>query len=229
MLGAMVNKHNSSGSTHLLRRSRRPSSGEEMRGTIKEPKQRVQFYEHLLAALFFLTVVAVATWPSVPRAANSLPDAGDPAENVWTLHWIASAATTNPEQLYAAPIFHGFPNPLAYDDTSLGPGLLLAPLWLSSNYLLFYNLLMWATLALVAFTTYLLVRDLTGSALAAVVGGLVCAINSYDLAHLSHLNVLSAYLLPVALLALRRLFHPGEAGPRWSTTIAAMLAIVGQL
>jgi hypothetical protein len=196
---------------------------------VKEPKRGTLFRDHLLAALFFLVVVAVATWPSTLRVANSLPDAGDPAENVWTLHWIASAATNNPAQLYAAPIFHGFPNALAYDDTSLGPGLLLAPLWLSSQYLLFYNLLMWASLALLGFTAYLLVRDLTGSTLAGLVGGLVCTINSYNLAHLSHLNVLSAYLLPVGLLALRRLFHPGETGPRWSATLVALLATVGQL
>lgn len=182
----------------------------------------------LWAALGFLAVAAVVTWPAVPNAARALPDTGDPAESIWTLHWIAQALTQDPARLYAAPIFHGFPNALAYDDTSLLPGALLAPLWLAPNHLLFYNLLMWATLAGLGFTAYLLFRAISGSEAAGAAGGLVCMVNSYNLAHLSHLNVLSAYCLPLALLALHQLFHPAPHGPsRWAAAGLA-LAIIAQ-
>jgi hypothetical protein len=182
----------------------------------------------LWAALGFLAVAALVTWPALPNAARALPDAGDPAESIWTLHWIAQALTGDPARLYAAPIFHGFPNALAYDDTSLLPGALLAPLWLAPNHLLFYNLLMWVTLAGLGFTAYLLFRAVTGSEAAGAAGGLVCMVNSYNLAHLSHLNVLSAYLLPLALLALHRLFHPGPRGPSGWAAAGLALAIIAQ-
>jgi hypothetical protein len=173
-------------------------------------------------------VAGLVTWPALPHAADSLRDPGDPALFIWTLHWLAYAAFHDPAHLYAGPIFHGFPNPTTYTDTSLLPGILLAPAWLSDERVLFFNLLMWVTLALIGFTAYLLIRDLSGSEIGGVIGGLVCGVNSYTLAHLSHLNLLSAYWVPLALLALRRLFHPGPKGPsRWAA-LALGVTIIGQ-
>ena len=116
---------------------------------------------------------------------------------------------------------------MTYTDTSLLPGVLLAPLWLADNHLLFLNLLMWVTLALVGFTAYLLIRRLSGSVLGGIIGGLVCAVNGYTLAHLSHLNMLSLYPLPLALLSLHRVFDRPPAGPDrrgrgvWAIALAA--------
>ena len=182
----------------------------------------------LIALLLYFAVAALVTWPQVPQAGTAVPDTGDPAESIWTLHWIAQAVLHDPAHLYAAPIFHGFPNPLAYDDTSLLPGVLLAPLWLTDARLLGYNLLMWTTLALTGFTAFLLIRRVSGSALTGGVGGLMAMVNSYTLAHLSHLNVLSAYLLPLGLLAIYESFHPGAQGPSRRAAAGLALVLVGQ-
>ncbi|MDQ2809582.1 MAG: hypothetical protein M3Z04_22130, partial [Chloroflexota bacterium] len=119
--------------------------------------------QSLIALVLYFAVAALVTWPQVPQAGTSVPDTGDPAESIWTLHWIAQALLHDPAHLYAAPIFHGFPNALAYDDTSLLPGVLFAPLWLTDARLLGYNLLMWATLALTGFTAFLLMRRVSSS------------------------------------------------------------------
>ncbi|HEX6608352.1 MAG TPA: hypothetical protein VF276_15735, partial [Chloroflexia bacterium] len=198
------------------------------RSPARGPAPLVQRLTTPLALLLFLVVAALVTWPQLPHAADSLRDAGDPALFVWTLHWLATAVTHDPAQLYAGPIFHGFPNPVTFTDTSLLPGVLLAPLWLADNHLLFLNLLMWVTLALVGFTAYLLIRRLSGSVLGGIVGGMVCAVNGYTLAHLSHLNLLSAYWLPLGLLALHYLFHPDSRGPRWWVALALAAALIGQ-
>jgi hypothetical protein len=192
------------------------------------PALLVQRLATPLALLLFLVVAALVTWPQLPHAADSLRDAGDPALFVWTLHWLATAVTHDPAQIYAGPIFHGFPNPVTYTDTSLLPGVLLAPLWLADNHLLFLNLLMWVTLALVGFTAYLLIRRLSGSVLGGILGGMICAVNGYTLAHLSHLNLLSAYWLPLGLLALHYLLHPDSRGPRWWVALGLAAALIGQ-
>jgi len=188
----------------------------------------VLFGQSVLALVLYCAVAALVTWPQAPQAGTSVPDTGDPAESIWTLHWIAQAITHDPAHLYAAPIFHGFPNALAYDDTSLLPGVLFAPLWLTDARLLGYNVLMLATLALIGFTAFLLIRRVSGSAVAGGVGGLLGMVNSYTLAHLSHLNVLSAYLLPLGLLALYESFHPGVAGPSRRAAAGLAAVLIGQ-
>ena len=87
---------------------------------------------------------------------------------------------------------------------------------------------MWATLAGLGFTAYLLFRAISGSEAAGAAGGLVCMVNSYNLAHFSHLNVLSAYCLPLALLALHQLFHPAPHGPSRRAAAGLALAIIAQ-
>lgn len=193
------------------------------------PPARLPGGAALLAFIFYCGIIVLITWPWMPQAAEVLRDPGDPALFVWTLHWLAGTAFHDPAALYAGPIFHGFPDPVTYTDTSLLPALALAPLWQAPNHVLFLNLLMGLTLMLDAFAAFLLVRALTGSALGGFVGGLVFACNSYMLAHLSHLNLLSLYFLPLALLAVQRLGVAGRTGAgRWAL-VGLALALMGQL
>ena len=146
-------------------------------------------------------LAALLTWPRLANAATSVVDLGDPLEDVWTLRWIDHALLTDPARLYDAPIFHGFPLPLAYDDTSLGPALLALPLTaLTGSMILTYNLLIIASYALAGWGAFLLARHVTRSAWAGIVAGMVYAFWSYTFAHISHLSVLSLYPLPLALL-----------------------------
>jgi hypothetical protein len=168
----------------------------------------------LIAAGVFVVLAGLLTWPRLADAASSVVDPGDPLEDIWTLRWIDQALLTDPARLYDAPIFHGFPLPLAYDDTSLGPALVALPLTaLTGSMVLTYNLLIVASFALAGWSAFLLARHVTGSAAAGIVAGMVTGFWSYTFAHISHLSVLSLYPLPLALLCLHHVFESAGRSP----------------
>jgi hypothetical protein len=165
----------------------------------------------LLGAGLFAVLAVLLTWPRLANAAASVVDPGDPLEDVWTLRWIDHALLTDPAHLYDAPIFHGFPLPLAYDDTSLGPALLALPLTaLTGSMVLTYNLLIIASYALAGWGAFLLARHVTRSMAAGVVAGMVYGFWSYTFAHISHLSVMSLYPIPFALLCLHKVFETAD-------------------
>jgi hypothetical protein len=190
-----------------------------------------------LAAELFVGLAVLLTWPRLANATTSVVDFGDPLEDVWTLRWINQALLTDPARLYDAPIFQGFPRPLAYDDITLGQALLTLPVTaLTGNLVLAYNLLIILSFALAGWCAFVLARHVTGSALAGVIAGMVYGFWSYTFAHLSHLSVLSLYPIPLALLCLHQVFasatpsvpaeHPpvarAAAAPRrWAAGVAA--------
>src|SRR5690349_18850955 len=182
----------------------------------------------LLAAGLFLLLAGLLTWPRLGQAASSVVDFGDPLEDVWTLQWIDHALLTDPAHLYDAPIFYGFPQPLAYDDINLGQALLALPLTaLTGNLVLTYNLLIVGSFALAGWCAFLLARHVTSSAWAGLIAGMVYGFWSYTFAHLSHMSVLSLYPIPLALFCLHRVFETADAGMRrrapagWAAAFAA--------
>ena len=68
-------------------------------------------------------------------------------------------------------------------------------------------------LVLSALGTYLFVREVTGSARAAFVAGLLFAFAPYRMGHSAHLNLLSVQWAPFALYGLRRYFDTGRRTP----------------
>src|SRR4051812_24783310 len=88
------------------------AAGQPSQPKIQNSKLNIQNFTPLLVAGLFLAVAGLVTWPLLPHAADSLRDPGDPALFIWTLHWLAYAAFHDPAQIYAGPIFHGFPNPV---------------------------------------------------------------------------------------------------------------------
>ena len=155
----------------------------------------------LLGVGLFLLLAALLTWPRLANAATSVVDPGDPLEDVWTLRWIDHALLTDPAHLYDAPIFHGFPLPLAYDDTSLGPALVALPLTaLTGSMILTYNLLIIASYALAGLGRVPAGPACHRSTWAGIVAGMVYGFWSYTFAHISHLSVLSLYPHPPGAL-----------------------------
>lgn len=159
-------------------------------------------------------LAVVMTWPRLPTAGTSVVDYGDPLSGIWRLRWINYALTSDFRHPYDAPIFRGYPSPLAYDHILVGPALLARPLSILTGSLeLTYNLMVVASFALAAFCAFLLARHVTGSAVAGLVGGVVFGFWSYTFAHISHLAELSLYPIPLALLCLHRLFEaPSQMG-----------------
>ena len=87
-----------------------------------------------------------------------------------------------------------------------------------------YNLVFLSTFVLSGLGMFLLVRRVTGHALAAFVGGLLFAFAPYRIPQFSHLQVLSAQWMPFTLLGVRSYV---ETRRRWPL-LAGGLALVLQ-
>ena len=77
---------------------------------------------------------------------------------------------------------------------------------LTGNIILSYNLLFLSTFVLSGLGMFLFVREITGSARAGFVAGLIYAFAPYRVPQFSHLQVISSQWMPFALYGLRRYF-----------------------
>ena len=193
----------------------------------------------LLTPLGATALYAVATlgltWPLATALTTSLPwDMGDPVLNTWILAWSTDhlwRLVTGDSGAFAgywhANIFHPAPLTLAYSEHLFAEAVLVLPVWAATdNAILCYNVLFLATFVLSGLGTFLLVRDLTGSARAALVGGLLFAFAPYRIGQYSHVQVLAAQWMPFTLYALRRHF---ETGSRRSLVGCAAAAVAQNL
>ena len=152
------------------------------------------------------------TWPLVLGIGSDVPgDLGDSLLNMWILAWGAEhvprllIGAMSWSEFWNANIFHPEPLSLALSEHLFGQVLQILPVyWLTGNIILCYNLLFISTFALSAFGTYLLVRDLTGSARAAFIAGLIYGFLPYRIASVPHLQVMSSQWMPFALWGLNR-------------------------
>ena len=149
-------------------------------------------------------------------------DNGDPLLSIWTLWWNAQQVPFSPAW-WNGPIFYPAPDTLAFSDHRVGFGLIATPLiWSGLSPLLAYNITFLASYVLSGIAMYALAYSLTRRSDAAFLGGLAFAFHPFRADHLSHLELLSSYWLPVALLALhqwltttrRRVADRGHGGSR---------------
>ncbi len=131
-------------------------------------------------------------------------DNGDPLLSIWTLWWNAQQVPFSPAW-WNGPIFYPAPDTLAFSDHRVGFGLIATPLiWSGLSPLLAYNITFLASYALSGAAMYALAYSLTRRSDAAFLGGLAFAFHPFRADHLSHLELLSSYWLPIALLALHQ-------------------------
>src|SRR5215813_4486525 len=134
-------------------------------------------------ALAAYTVIAlVVTWPLARGLTRNVAwDLGDSVLNMWILSWdaeqfraILGGDARRLLTFFDANIFHPAPLSLAYSEHLVPQALQIFPGYiLTKNPILCYNLLFLSTFALSGLGMYLLVRELTGTTLAAFVGGVL--------------------------------------------------------
>jgi hypothetical protein len=171
------------------------------------------------AAVAYLVITAVMTWPIGASLAHTVPaDLGDSLLNMWIMAWAGDglvAAVTGQmsfADLWNANIFHPTALSLTFSDHLIPQALQGLPAYLATgNILLAYNLVFLGTFALSGLGTFLLVRELTGSALAGFVAGLFYAFFPYRLNQYPHIQTLSSQWMPLALFGFRRYFDRGSA------------------
>lgn len=185
------------------------------------------------ALALFIGLTVVATWPLLPGLGRDVPgDYGDPLFVAWAMAWVAhrlgGALTGDLESLvrfWDANQLHPEPSTLALSDHFIVQAMPLAPVyWLTGNPLLVLGLAYLAAYVLCGFCAWLLVREVTGCAAAGVLAGCTFAFNPFFLVwELSHLQVISAWGMPLALYGLRRYFEHGSHAGLWTGAAGIVL------
>lgn len=160
---------------------------------------------HAAALAVYVALAAICTYPLLVEGHRRIAnDPGDPVLNASVLWW---NATTLPfsRAWWTPPHFYPIEGVSAFTENLVGLGVVATPAyWLTGNPLVAYNLALFATWPLSAFAAYLLTFGLVRRHDAAFVAGLAFGFAPYRVTQMAHVQVLTAYWLPVALLALHR-------------------------
>jgi F5/8 type C domain len=181
---------------------------------------------HGAALLAYAVATLILTWPLAAQLTSRLPaDNGDPLLSVWTLWWNARHLPFT-ERWWHGDIFTPAPDALSYSDHRVGLGLIASPLlWSGASPLAAYNVAFLASYILSGVSMYALALGVTQRRAAAFIAGLAFALHPFRAEHLPHLEVLSAYWLPLVLLALHRWVDTAGTRPRWLLAAAGFLTL----
>jgi hypothetical protein len=178
------------------------------------------------ALLLFTVLTAVMSYPQVLHLQDGVHDDGDPLMVTWVLAWVAHQLPRAPAHLFDANIFSPERNTLAFSETLLVPGAIVAPLhWLGVGAILIYNLVFLSGFALSGVGVALLVRRLTRHDGAAMAAGIVFAFPPYRIDHYAHLQLQQTQFIPLSLWAFHVLLDRGRLrdGVRLGIFVACQL------
>jgi hypothetical protein len=160
------------------------------------------WWKRLVPGPFFLTLAILNTYPLAVSPGLFIGEHGDSYFSVWRLAWIAHQLWPRPDRLLDGNIFYPETRTLAYSDAILLPAILVSPLhWFGVDPIVAYNLVLIAAFALNGLAAYCLVRYLTGSMAAGLVGGCIFAFAPHRFDHFDHLEMQFAFWIPWAVLA----------------------------
>jgi hypothetical protein len=154
-----------------------------------------------------LLLTLVFTWPMAARFGSAARlDSDDGRFSIWNVAWVAHALTSRPADLWNANIFYPSPGALAFSEANLVAGALAVPVWLlTRNPVASMNFVIMLSFVLAAVCMYALARQLHASRAGAALAALLFTFNSYVFAHLTHIQLLMTFGIPLSLLCLHRL------------------------
>ena len=171
------------------------------------------------AAVYVLLTVAL-TWPLVIHPASLVPnDLGDPLLNTWILAWDARVVPLTPAW-WNGPQFYPIAGAMAFSEHLLGLTIVTTPIiLLTGDPLVAYNSVFFLSFVLSALSGYFLAFTISRRHDCAFLAGLAFGFAPYRMAQFAHVQVLSAYWMPIALAALHRYFD--DRRTRWLVLFAA--------
>jgi hypothetical protein len=173
----------------------------------------------LAATAIYFALTTVLTWPLILHPGSVVPnDPGDPLLNTFIMAWNARVVPLT-AGWWNGPQFFPVHGATAFSEHLLGLSLITTPVILAThNPLLAYNLAFFASFVLCALSAYGLTYSVARSHQAALVAGLAFGFAPYRMSQLAHVQVLSAYWMPLALLGLHRYFEAPRT--RWLVLFA---------
>jgi len=174
----------------------------------------------LLAAGFYVLLAIAITWPLALHPRSRVPsDLGDPLLNTWLMAWNARVLPLT-AAWWNTPQFFPIDGTMAFSEHLLGLSLITTPVFLvSGDPLLAYNAAFFLSFVLCALSAYFLTFAISRRHDCAFVAGLAFGFAPYRMAQLAHVQVLSAYWMPLALAGLHLYFQERRA--RWLVLFAA--------
>lgn len=162
------------------------------------------------AAVAYATFTAALFWNLLPHLTTHLPsDLGDPLLNTAILAWNAAHVPLT-GAWWNFPGFAPLSGVTSFTEHLLATYPVASPIvWATGNPVLAYNVVFLLAFPANGTAAYVLARALTGSAFAAFVAGLAYAFAPYQAVHVSHLQTLLQFGMPVALLGLHRFVESG--------------------
>jgi hypothetical protein len=183
------------------------------------------WFKQTAVLLFFGLSAFVQLLPLSLHPADSLNDAWDCLLNTWILGWDQYQLGRNPLHLYDANIFYPHRQTLSYSETLLPLAVLSWPVAaLTKNPILAYNFAFFLSCLLNAYAMFLLVKHLTGRYLPGLAAGLIFAFSATLMQQITHLQLVAAWFIPLALLQLHRFFD----SRRWRHSILFALFLLLQ-
>ena len=153
-----------------------------------------------LGAVLAATLTVVLTWPLALGAHRLGRVDSDARHGQWNIGWVSRALTTRPVAPVRREHLPSVPETLALSEGNFVGGLLAVPAWLvTGDAITAFNWTVLVAFTLAAFAMFLLVRALTASFPAAVLGAILYGFTPYMFAHLSHIQLLMTFGLPVIL------------------------------
>jgi hypothetical protein len=167
------------------------------------------------------------TWPLILHLQTVARDRFDVLFQAWTINWI-QYAVSHGANIYNTPMFVPERTTLAYSDTLLGVAIPTLPLhWLGMSPIGVLNVSILLGFATSAAAAYLLVRLVTGSRLAAAIGGAGYAFGPFGAVAARHLHVAMRPGVPLAAAAAWWLADRARARRPLLAPAIALVAVIG--
>jgi len=165
------------------------------------------------AALFYTAAAAALLWPLVAAIGDVVPQpSDDPLLTVWTVWW-NSHATLFSNDWWNAPIFYPTAGTLAFSELLAGLTPITAPIqWITRNPVAAHNVALLLSFPLSAIAAHALAFEVTGRHDAALVAGTAFGFAAFRANDIVHIQMLSVYWAPVAVLAMHRYVRQPRAG-----------------
>ncbi len=162
---------------------------------------------HLLVAGLFAVLAIALTWPLALHLHDAVPGAnpGDNLTFVWNFWWIRTAIHTGVSPLWTPALFAPLGTSLVLHSATLLPTAAATLALPHADALATHNIAVIATLFLNGLCAYGAAYSLTRQPAACLVAGLIFAMSPFLTVRLEgHFNVLSAWGLPLLVIALAR-------------------------
>jgi hypothetical protein len=189
-------------------------------------RTRAIIWQFVAAGAAYTGTVIALFHGLIGRWSAAVPhDLGDPLLSTWILWWNAQR-TPLVGEWWDGLLFYPLQGSLAFSDHRVGLAWLSSPIqWLGGTPVLAYNITLLSSFAGCALAAHALTWMLTRSHAAGAVSGLTFGFNPFRLAHISHLELLVVFWLPLALVALHQYLKRFDF--RWLAAFVALWTMQG--